>query len=150
MKRGSLSVALIVLLMAACTSQAHKASQTPTPTPTSTATATVTGSATPSSSPHPRPTNGSLKQVPKTPSSSGGSRQAFYPSISNDGRLVAFASYRRHPGQCYYQGDADPAGNQDTCVDIYRYNFATNQTVLVSRTHDASAANGQSWDPTIS
>jgi len=148
MKRGSLGVGLIALVMAACTSHAHKASPTPTPTPSLSTTPAVSTS--PASSPHPKSTSDSVAPIPKTPSSSGGARQAFYPSISGDGQLVAFESYRRHPGQCYFPGDADPGGEPTTCSDIYRYNFATKQTVLVSRTHNGVAANGPSYVPTIS
>jgi hypothetical protein len=80
---------------------------------------------------------------------SQGDRDSSSPSISGDGRYVAFVSYA-----ALAAGDTRPcagtAANQPECADIYVRDTVTNETTLVSVAGDNSPANGPSMNPQIS
>ena len=76
----------------------------------------------------------------KSSASINGNGNSNYPSISGDGRFIAFVS------------ESDNLVNNDTngFADIFVHDVMTNQTTRVSVASDGTQANGASDDPSIS
>ena len=83
---------------------------------------------------------GSVSLVSVTPDGNAGNRTSNYPSISPDGRYVAFTSYASD------LVEEDTNGKRD----IFVRDRETGQTCLVSRSSAGDAADGDSTTPSIS
>lgn len=84
--------------------------------------------------------------------SRGGNLPSLYPDISADGRYVAFTSMSRLAA-----GDANnycdvwgELGGVQNCPDVFLYDRETEKTSLVSAISSGAAANGPSYNVTIS
>jgi len=79
-----------------------------------------------------------------------GNGLSFGPSISADGRLVAFASLADNlvtgdNQTCVWEGESE-----SSCVDIFIHDRGTGTTERISSAYDGSEADGHSFLPTIS
>ncbi|HVW34731.1 MAG TPA: S-layer protein, partial [Acidimicrobiia bacterium] len=69
-----------------------------------------------------------------------GNGDSFSPSLSADGRFVAFAS----------EATALVPGDHNRKEDVFVFDRRTGETALVSQTSDGKPANGDSFDPVLS
>jgi Tol biopolymer transport system component len=78
--------------------------------------------------------------VSHTPDGFSGDGESDDPTISTDGRTIAFQSAAT---------DLDPA-DTNGFTDVYRYDLGTGQVVIVSTARDGSPANDSSFIPSLS
>ena len=83
---------------------------------------------------------GITKLVSKNSSGAQGNNNSFAPAISIDGQTVVFESYATNFGE---------ADNNNT-RDVFVWNAGTGNVNLVSKSQQGGAANGESYEPTIS
>ena len=126
--------------------QADVATATSTPSPTSTPTrnpvSTPTPSATPPSTPRPTPTRttGQTTRVSVTSNGMQALGGSSFPSISADGRYIAFYSYANNL----------VANDTNSAYDIFVHDRQTGSTTRVSITSTGLQANGDSSESSIS
>jgi Tol biopolymer transport system component len=97
--------------------------------------------------------------VSVAPDGRPGNADSFYPSISDDGRFVAFESLASNlaPGddrRCVQPLDPGNSASTESsalsCSDVFVHDRLTHRTELVSASLDGGPANGQSRLPSIS
>jgi Tol biopolymer transport system component len=118
--------------------------KTPTPTPTATGTTTtVTHTPTPTKTPtptYPPSPDGTTIRVSVASGGTQGNGHSYHPSISADGRYVAFASNASN----LVSGDTNGAS------DIFVHDRVTDSTERVSVSSGGTQGNGNSYNPSIS
>jgi Tol biopolymer transport system component len=95
---------------------------------------------------------GETSRVSIASDGSQGDFHSGYPSVSGDGRLIAFASGAGNlvDGDNNIHCDYSGYSESSNCTDIFLHDRQTRETILVSVTSDGLQADHESWSPSLS